>query len=171
MNYPCQALIVASSCRDFDAALGGFGRLDIPGSRSSKTRTFLARFSERTQGSSRRRAFPSSNFRPLSSLTKGVAQSSRLWVNRASGRIARRTLAAGRCRNLRQPKPLADSGVHAKDSGPRRRPARPLVPTHPAEIKPGIPTASEKSASAPLPIFLCSRDYTAISFRAGLSAT
>ncbi len=27
MNYPCQALIVASSCRDFDVALGGFALL------------------------------------------------------------------------------------------------------------------------------------------------
>ena len=39
-------------------ALGGFGRLDTPGSRSSKTRTFRARFFVRAQESPRKLALP-----------------------------------------------------------------------------------------------------------------
>ena len=39
-------------------ALGGFGRLDTSGSRSSKTRTFLPRFFVRAQESPRKLALP-----------------------------------------------------------------------------------------------------------------
>src|ERR1035438_10201776 len=44
-------------------ALGGFGRLDTPGSRSSKTRTFRARFFVRAQESPRKLALPVANNR------------------------------------------------------------------------------------------------------------